>query len=252
MTLHAETSDLSVTELRATLGALDVAQRATMTTFDPGREETLPRRRRPRAAATTEFARALDVLNLTQLRAAQLFGVNVRHIRRWGRGDRRVPRGVGIVLRLLAAGAVSIDQVERAAVLIPARTNGNGGTKATPPAPLRVAPEPEPAPAPKPEPCALARTETPPVGTAVQIYKLTPTSCRWPLGDPGSSDFCFCCNPVTRRPYCERHRRVAYLPSIDRRPSALSMSLPSARTNPSRRSSEKPANRPRRSLETSG
>jgi hypothetical protein len=178
----------------------------TMTTLvhsgDLGREETLPRRRRPRAATTTEFARALDVLNLTQLRAAQLFGVNVRHVRRWGRGDRRVPRGVDIVLRLLAAGAISIDQVEQAAVLIPARTNGS----AKPELPASLLIEPTPAPA----PTDLDLT------TAEKVFALAPNACRWPCGDPRRADFHFCGNPVAERPYCERHRTMAYMVPLTR------------------------------------
>jgi hypothetical protein len=78
-----------------------------------------------------------------------MFGVRPRSVRRWQHGDRRVPRGVGIVLRLLAAGVITVDQVEQAAIPIPVRTNGSA--KSEPPAPLLV----EPAPA----QAALARAE---------------------------------------------------------------------------------------------
>ena len=86
---------------------------------DPGREETPPRlrenlRRRPqRAAAATEFARTLDMLDVTQLRIARLFGTTPRTIRRWRDGTRRTQRGVDIVLRLLAAGAITVAQSKR-------------------------------------------------------------------------------------------------------------------------------------------
>jgi hypothetical protein len=56
-------------------------------------------------------------------------------VRRWQSGDRRVPCGVGIVLRLLAAGTVTVAQA--AAVPIPARTNGS--TKPGPAPPPRRA-----------------------------------------------------------------------------------------------------------------
>src|SRR5262249_47209060 len=100
----------------------------------PGPVETSPRRqRRPRAAAATEFGATLGELGLPQLRVAKLFGISSRHVRRWQRGDRRVPRAVGLVINLLVTGAVSIDQVEQAAVSVPVRTNGSA--KPTLPAP---------------------------------------------------------------------------------------------------------------------
>ena len=48
----------------------------------------------------TEFHATLDALGIAQHRAAKLFGVGPRSMRRWQDGDRRVPCGVGIVLRL--------------------------------------------------------------------------------------------------------------------------------------------------------
>ena len=83
------------------------------------------------AMASTEFHDALGTLGIAQQRVAALFGVGPRSVRRWQYGDRRVPCGVGIVLRLLAAGAVTVDQVERAAV-----HRMNGGTEL--PAPFIV------------------------------------------------------------------------------------------------------------------
>lgn len=76
------------------------------------------------SVATTEFHEMLSALGLAQHRVAQLFGVSPRSVRRWQYGDRRVPCGVGIVLRLLAAGTVTVAQVEQA-VPIPARTWGS-------------------------------------------------------------------------------------------------------------------------------
>ena len=74
--------------------------------------------------APTEFHEALGTLGLAQQRVAQLFGVGPRSVRRWQYGERRVPCGVDIVVRLLAAGMVTVEQVEQAASLIPSRTNG--------------------------------------------------------------------------------------------------------------------------------
>jgi hypothetical protein len=60
---------------------------------------------------------------IKQTHLALLFNVGPRSLRRWARGDRTIPHGITLVLRLLAAGAVTVDQVEQAAV--PARMNGS-------------------------------------------------------------------------------------------------------------------------------
>ena len=89
--------------------------------------------------AAIEFCEMLGALGLAQQHVAQLFGVGLRNVRRWRSGDRRIPHGVGIVLRLLAAGTVTVAQVEQAAV--PARANS--GVKVEPLASLLVDPAPE-------------------------------------------------------------------------------------------------------------
>jgi hypothetical protein len=76
-------------------------------------------------AAASELCEMLSTLGLAQHRVAQLFAVAPRSVRRWKSGDRHIPCGVNIVLRLLAAGAVTVAQVEQAAVPIPARTWGS-------------------------------------------------------------------------------------------------------------------------------
>ena len=88
--------------------------------------------------APTEFHEALGTLGIAQQRVAALFGVGPRSVRRWQYGERRVPCGVSIVLRLLAAGAVTVEQVEQAAVP-PARMNG--GTEPSFSLPLEPAQE---------------------------------------------------------------------------------------------------------------
>ena len=91
-------------------------------------------RRRPRTAATTEFAAALDTLNIPQSRAAKIFHVSARHIRRWRSGARCPPPSVAVVVRLMLMGKVKIADVEQAAVPAPAQTNDSA------PAPLEEAP----------------------------------------------------------------------------------------------------------------
>lgn len=50
------------------------------------------------------------------------------------------------------------------------------------------------------------------------ILELTESTCRWPVGDPGSGDFFFCGgNTLGNLPYCAHHARLAYQPAVDRR-----------------------------------
>jgi hypothetical protein len=180
---------------------------------DPGRKEPPPRlredlkQRHQRATAAAELRAMLNALGLTPRHAARIFAVGPRSIRRWQDGARGVPRAVTLVCRLMAVGAVTIAQVEQAAVPSPTRTNG--GTKGEPPAPLRVAPTPE-------EQSASARARTAAradlgLTTAEKLLALVPGTCRWPCGDPQRPDFYFCGNAALTPPYCEQHRALAYL-----------------------------------------
>ncbi len=52
----------------------------------------------------------------------------------------------------------------------------------------------------------------------VTILHLSDKTCKWPIGDPGHEDFCFCGHgPRDGSPYCEYHARLAYQPLQDRR-----------------------------------
>jgi GcrA cell cycle regulator len=57
-----------------------------------------------------------------------------------------------------------------------------------------------------------------PVGQRRTILDISEETCRWPIGDPGSSEFFFCGgNTIASLPYCAYHSRVAYQPAADRR-----------------------------------
>ncbi len=56
-----------------------------------------------------------------------------------------------------------------------------------------------------------------PEGERVTILMLSDKTCRWPLGDPGSEDFCFCGKPPKEgAPYCPGHAQIAYQPHRER------------------------------------
>jgi GcrA cell cycle regulator len=57
-----------------------------------------------------------------------------------------------------------------------------------------------------------------PLGQRRTLLELTEDTCRWPIGDPGSTEFFFCGGQAaTNLPYCGYHSRVAYQPANDRR-----------------------------------
>ncbi len=57
-----------------------------------------------------------------------------------------------------------------------------------------------------------------PDGGRVTVLHLSDKTCKWPVGDPGDKDFCFCGHtPRDRSPYCEYHSRAAWQPLYSRR-----------------------------------
>ena len=57
-----------------------------------------------------------------------------------------------------------------------------------------------------------------PMSLRVTIVELKEAMCRWPLGDPSSSEFRYCGSPSTGAgPYCTHHGKLAYQPVQDRR-----------------------------------
>ena len=56
-----------------------------------------------------------------------------------------------------------------------------------------------------------------PMSLRVTIVDLKEAMCRWPLGDPTSSEFRYCGSPAASGPYCAHHGKLAYQPLQDRR-----------------------------------
>jgi hypothetical protein len=61
-----------------------------------------------------QFRAALSRLSLSQAGAAQLVGADPRTGRRWALGERQVPECVAILLRLLLAGKITVEDIEAA------------------------------------------------------------------------------------------------------------------------------------------
>ncbi len=84
-------------------------------------------------------------------------------------------------------------------------------------APARAAPRPSPSAPPAPveapvEPAVL------PSGDYATVLTLRDSMCKWPIGDPSSSNFRFCGRKTGESStYCDAHANMAYQPSQKRR-----------------------------------
>lgn len=80
---------------------------------------------------------------------------------------------------------------------------------------LKPRPVPAPRPVAAPEPIPFPA----PAGDRISILQLTERTCRWPIGDPATSEFGFCgaSKEPGGAPYCPYHCRIAYQPVVDRR-----------------------------------
>ena len=61
-----------------------------------------------------QFRAAIRRLGLSQAGAARLLGIDARTARRWVLNERRIPETAIIVLNLMLAGKVTVEDVEAA------------------------------------------------------------------------------------------------------------------------------------------
>ncbi|MGU3497126.1 GcrA family cell cycle regulator [Xanthobacteraceae bacterium A53D] len=95
----------------------------------------------------------------------------------------------------------------------PTRPATHGNTALAPAFEELVETAPAPTPAPQP-----AGSNVLPMGQRCTIMNLTESTCRWPVGEPGTDAFYFCGGrSLTGMPYCATHARMAYQPVQDRR-----------------------------------
>ena len=68
------------------------------------------------------------------------------------------------------------------------------------------------------QPARLAEEIVVPMSLKVTIVDLKESMCKWPLGDPTSTEFRYCGSPAySSGPYCQHHGKLAYQPVQDRR-----------------------------------
>jgi GcrA cell cycle regulator len=124
---------------------------------------------------------------------------------------------IGKVHRLGLSGRATPSQPARTTTFRPARTRTT--PPAQPSAPRRLeAGRTEAAQPAAPRP-AVAAPSLPAVaempGTAT-VMTLGAHMCKWPIGDPSSSEFSFCGRRASEGVYCQEHARVAYQPQMKR------------------------------------
>jgi GcrA cell cycle regulator len=103
----------------------------------------------------------------------------------------------------------------------PITTTPTVARRATPPA---AAVTPLEAPLPQVEPATLpARIEEPGGATVLTLGR---HMCKWPIGDPSTSEFTFCGRRSSdERPYCVEHAKLAYQPQQPKRKAATPTDL---------------------------
>lgn len=75
-----------------------------------------------------------------------------------------------------------------------------------------------PAPEAAPKPARVTEEVVVPLSLKVTIVELRESMCKWPIGDPSSSEFRYCGSPSHNgTPYCQHHGKIAYQPAQDRR-----------------------------------
>ncbi|SFN91397.1 Global cell cycle regulator GcrA [Cohaesibacter marisflavi] len=85
---------------------------------------------------------------------------------------------------------------------------------------LKVESQPQSAPQPKAVKNPQADPVVVPISKRASILTLTETTCKWPIGDPGDTDFHFCGHKSeSGSPYCKYHSEIAYNTGADRRRS---------------------------------
>ncbi|HEY8581232.1 MAG TPA: hypothetical protein VIL72_15190 [Beijerinckiaceae bacterium] len=74
-----------------------------------------------------QFKSQLDSMQLSQARAAQLFGVDVESVERWVSGSEPIPRPVELATTLMVRGAMTAQEISSlidSGAVLPAEDDG--------------------------------------------------------------------------------------------------------------------------------
>ena len=125
---------------------------------------------------------------------------------------------IGKVHRLGLSGRATPSQPARA-TFRPARPRPTQPTQA-PSAPRRIE-----AVQPRVATAASVPAPMPDLPGTATVMTLGAHMCKWPIGDPSSTEFSFCGRRASEGVYCVEHARVAYQPQVKRGATDLARSL---------------------------
>lgn len=119
---------------------------------------------------------------------------------------------IGKVHRLGLSGRAAPSQPARA-TFRPSRPR----PAAAPPTQAPSAPRRIEAAQPRPvAPVAPTPAQMPDLPGTATVMTLGAHMCKWPIGDPSSTEFSFCGRRASEGVYCVEHARVAYQPQVKR------------------------------------
>ena len=118
---------------------------------------------------------------------------------------------IGKVHRLGLSGRAAPSQPARA-TFRPSRPRPAAPPTQAPSAPRRIeAAQPRAV-----APVAPTPAQVPDLPGTATVMTLGAHMCKWPIGDPSSSEFSFCGRRASEGVYCQEHARVAYQPAMKR------------------------------------
>lgn len=117
---------------------------------------------------------------------------------------------IGKVHRLGLSGRAAPSQPARA-TFRPSRPRPAAQPTQAPSAPRRIE-----AVQPRPMTAQSVPAVMPDLPGTATVMTLGAHMCKWPIGDPSSSEFSFCGRRASENVYCVEHARVAYQPQVRR------------------------------------
>ena len=117
---------------------------------------------------------------------------------------------IGKVHRLGLSGRAAPSQPARA-TFRPSRPRPAAQPTQAPSAPRRIE-----AVQPRPMTAQSVPAVMPDLAGTATVMTLGAHMCKWPIGDPSSTEFSFCGRRASESVYCVEHARVAYQPAVRR------------------------------------
>jgi GcrA cell cycle regulator len=123
---------------------------------------------------------------------------------------------IGKVHRLGLSGRATPSQPARTSTFRPARVRTTPPAQPSAPRRLEGGRIEAAQPAPRPVVAAPSLPAVAEMAGTATVMTLGAHMCKWPIGDPSSTEFSFCGRRASEGVYCQEHARVAYQPQMKR------------------------------------